>query len=413
MKKIALLSLLTSSLLVAGGYKIPENSLNGVALSAANIAHANRADSAYYNPANMVFLEDKSALEIDATDIYLSKVDFAGHSAIQKTDTKYRSRSENFVVPSAFYVSPMIAERFRVGVSVVVPGGLSKRWEQKSGKYYSQEYTLQIVEFNPTIAVKIMDNLSFALGARVVQTSGVIKGSGDDLATNTLQNGVDRSMTGDSIDYGYNLALTYKPLKELELAATYRSKIDLTVEGDAALSILALGLNSVTKADVSVPLPATLSLAAAYTFTSDTTLEAVYERVSWSAYKELDFNFDDAASEASPFGAVVAKKWQDSSAYRLGITQKLDALTLMGGVVYDETPIPDETLNFETPDSNALSVSYGIRYEVNDNVSVGFSGLYSMRESRKLSDNVNEAGIVGEFTNSNVYIVSTGIEYKF
>lgn len=59
MKKIALLSLVTASVLMAGGYKIPETSLNAVALSAANIAHSHGADAAYYNPANMVFMEDK------------------------------------------------------------------------------------------------------------------------------------------------------------------------------------------------------------------------------------------------------------------------------------------------------------------------------------------------------------------
>jgi len=307
----------------------------------------------------------------------------------------------------------MIADNFRFGLSVVSPGGLSKRWQDKSGKYYSQEYTLQIVELNPTIALKLSDTFSLAAGARVLHTSGVIKGSGDDLATNTLQNGVDRSMIGSSVDYGYNLALSYHPLKNLELALTYRSKVDLSVEGKAALSILALGLNSLTDADVTVPLPATTSAAIAYTLDTETTIEFVYERVQWSAYKELDFNFDDKASEASPFGKAIDKNWEDSVAFRMGLTQKLDDLTLMGGVVYDKTPIPDETLNFETPDADALSFSAGLRYDLNEDVSVGMSALYSIRDDRKLSSDVNEAGIEGEFSNSRVYIVSTGIEYKF
>ena len=43
-------------------------------------------------------------------------------------------------------------------------------------------------------------------------------------------------MKGESIDYGYNLALAYHPIDNLELAATYRSKVNLTVDGKADLS---------------------------------------------------------------------------------------------------------------------------------------------------------------------------------
>ena len=49
-------------------------------------------------------------------------------------------------------------------------------------------------------------------------------------------NPVETAIEGDSIDFGYNLALTYKPIKDLTLSATYRSKIDLTVEGKASLT---------------------------------------------------------------------------------------------------------------------------------------------------------------------------------
>jgi len=42
-------------------------------------------------------------------------------------------------------------------------------------------------------------------------------------------------------------------------------------------------------------------------------------------------------------------------------------------------------------------------------VDIGLSALYSMRESRTVSN----TSISGEFTNSNVLIVSAGVGYKF
>jgi len=81
----------------------------------------------------------------------------------------------------------------------------------------------------------------------------------------------------------------------------------------------------------------------------------------------------------------------------------------MAGAVYDKSPTPDATLGFELPDSNSLSVSLGGRYQMSEAVDIGLSALYSMRESRTVSN----TSISGEFTNSNVLIVSAGVGYKF
>ena len=61
-KKIAMVGL-TAGILAAGpalasGYRIPEQSLNTTALSAAYVASTPAADASYYNPANMSWLEE-------------------------------------------------------------------------------------------------------------------------------------------------------------------------------------------------------------------------------------------------------------------------------------------------------------------------------------------------------------------
>ena len=220
---------------------------------------------------------------------------------------------------------------------------------------------------------------------------------------------ISRDLEGDSFDYGYNLALSYKPTTDLDMAITYRSKVDLGQEGTAKL-YSPTGLAYDGGATVSVPLPALLNVAIAYTFATKTTVEFVYERNYWSAYSTLDFDYAANIGNLSPkFDDPIAKDWKDTTAYRLGITQKLDTMTLMAGVVIDESPVPDTTLSYELPDSNSISVSIGGRYQLNDKTDIGLSALYSMRESRK----VNNADIEGTFSNSNVLIVSAGVGYKF
>lgn len=412
MKKIVLLSLAASGILMAGGYKIPEVSLNAVALSAANVAHSNGADTAYYNPANMAFMKNEDTLEVDLTYIGLSATNFKG---TVKTTGPYdlNAESEKFLAPSIHYVSGDI-DGVRYGLSVVSPGGLSKRWSEEPAKTSAQEFTLQTIEVNPSVAIAVNDKLALALGLRVVHSSGVVKSDGTAVvAPGPTYSVVSRDMEGDSMDYGYNLALSYKPTSELELAVIYRSNIDLAIEGDAKLSS---SLDSATYdggTSVTVPLPALLNFAVAYTLPSKTTVEFVYERNFWSAYKELDFNYSGTLGSAilsGAFDSVKPKNWKDTNAYRIGVTQVLDEkTTLMAGAVYDETPVPDETLSFELPDSDTLAISLGGRYQLNEKMNIGLAALYSMKQSRS----VTNADMDGEFSNSNALLISAGLEYKF
>ena len=396
MKKLTLLSIVAASALFAGGYKIPEVSTNGVALSAANVAHSTSADAAYYNPANMIFMYFLNSLEMDLQYIGLDAIHFKG-SGSQAGDS-ISAEKETFLVPSINYVSPKLGN-VRVGLSIVVPGGLSKRWNDSPAKDKAQEFTLEVVEINPTVAYAVNDTLAVAAGFRIVHSTGVVKSSA----------AISRDMSGDSFDYGYNIALAYKPTKTLDIGVTYRSNVDLTEEGTAKL-YSPTGLAYDGGSSVTVPLPALLNLAIAYTFKTNTTVEFVYERNFWSSYKTLDFDYAaNIGNLTAKFADPIAKDWEDTNAFRLGITQALDGMTFMAGMVYDKSPVPDAKLSYELPDSDSLSVSFGGRFDVTKDINIGLSALYSMRDDRT----VNNADIEGTFSNSNVLIVSAGLGYKF
>jgi len=401
MKKIALMSLVASSVLMAGGYQIPESSLNAVALSAANIAHSSGADAAYYNPANMVFMSDENHMSADLIYIGLDAVSYKGTYKPTATTEDINSEPETFLVPSLHYISKNVSGA-RFGLSVVVPCGLSKRWKNSVGTYSAEEFTLETVEINPTVALPIGDKIGVAIGLRLVHSSGIVK--------STAPTG-SRDMEADSIDFGYNLALSYQPTSEIELGLTYRSQIDLTTEGNAKLSAGGGALTYDGDGSLTVPLPAVLNLAGAYTFSTQTTVEFVYERSFWSAYEDIDFDFQGNIHPAlnAGFGTPIPKDWKDVNAFRLGVTQELDKMTLMAGMVYGETPVPEKSIGFELPDSDSFSVSLGGRYQINEKMDVGLSALYSMRDDRT----VNNASLDGEFTGGNVLMISAGMGYKF
>jgi len=404
MRYIVLLSA-AAAVAMAGGYKIPESSINGTALSAAYVANAHGADAAYYNPAAMVYNEDANLFEADMTYIGLSKIHYASTSGTYNIDSK----SESFLVPTIHFASKKLGDNgARVGLSLIAPAGLSKRWDVLPAKSSAEEFTLQTIELNPSMAVPLSDTVSMGIGFRIVRTDGVVK-------SNAAPTPVSRDMTGDSIDVGYNFALNYRPQPNLSLAATYRSKIDLTVEGDAALNYLGTLYNG--PASVSVPIPAALNVAAAYTFGSGTTVEAVFERTFWSAYQKLDFDYSGTPNAATvAFGAAIPKNYENTNTYRLGLTQKYDKWTAMAGIAYDETPVPESTLGYELPDSDAWIVSMGGRYQLNDQWNIGLAGLVDLKKSREVHQSAsatNTNPVNGEFSDARAYLITAGIEYRF
>ncbi len=418
MKKLGLLSLAATTALMATGYRVPEQSQKAIALSSAYVANAHGADASYYNPANMAFDKGNGSFEADLTYIHLTSIKFDGtvtNANLAVNDSSgSSSKKENFIVPTFYYVSPAV-ENFRFGLALTSPVGLSKRWEDQPGKMSSEEFTLRTYEINPTVAYKVNDQLSVGAGVRMLYSEGIVK------STAPAPSNLTRDMSGDGLDFGYNLALSYKPSKELVLAATYRSHVDLDIEGDATLFNSAYGPVTAGSysgpVSVSAPAPATLNLAAAYTFDGKTTVEFVYDRTYWSKYRQLDFEYSGDKSNMSllqigAFDLPSDKNWEDTNSYRLGLTHQYDsAWTVMAGLVRFETPVPEKTLNFELPDSDGIAYSFGGRYALSKKVEVGASFLYADRENRSVSNNDN--GITGTFSNTAAFLFSLGVEYKF
>ena len=409
MKNILISSITAISIVSGAAYKLPEQSLKGTALSAANVASCDGADCAYYNPANISFLDANSQfLEGGLTFVHLPKVSFKGTQTLPlglgTVDATAKTLIENVGIPYLHYVSRAYGD-FRYAVSVTVPAGLTKRWKSPAQKLSAQEFSLKTVMVNPSVSYKVNNNFSVAIGANIVYSEGKVYSDGTDAGLP-----LKREMKGDSIDYGYNLATSLHLDNGLNLAATYRSKIKLSEEGKANLYFASFGKKY--DASVSIYIPATLTLAVSKDI-NKWTLEFVYERTFWSSYKTLDFNYKQTLPVAlSTFDAPIPKKWKDTNTFRVGAQYRYsDKLTLMAGYSYDQSPIPEKYISYELPDSNAHVFSAGFKYQQNKNLSWGASVLYDYKTKRRINQNVN--GIKGKFTKGGALLITTGFEYKF
>jgi len=426
-KKIAIfaaLGILAGGTAYGSGYRIPEQSINAVALSNAYIASSNGPDTAYYNPANMVWQEDRWQIEVSASFINLPHINYTDDNFASRRGS---SKTEDIVIPMFHAVSPNY-QGFRFGFSFLAPYGLFKRWEQTYPKTFTEEFSLHTFEGNPTISYKFDERFSMAVGARIMHSDGnKVKGNGVWPGTNW---DVRRNLDGSDTNIGWNLATTFKPVKELTISATYRTQIDLDLDGgDVMLYLNIPGVGSETytgNGEVTVVTPAVLSIATAYTF-DKTTVELSWDKTFWSEYKELDFDYSGPLSDhpnpvinailtgamTALFDDPIAKNWKDSNAYRLGVTHRCtDRFTAMLGIAYDETPIPSESIGFELPGSDAMLYSLGFKYKTSENMELGGAYLYDHKKNREIN-NPDNTIINGEFTDAGAHVVTLGMVYKF
>lgn len=376
MRKILFTSLAACSLIYGAGFKIPEQSSDSVALLNSNIATSFGPDAAYFNPANMMFLDDaRHYFENSLTYLQLDNAKYTHNDG-----KKYKSRKSRAVVPTFHFVSPEYISDWRFGLSLVVPAGMSMRWNETLPKATSKKFDLKVVELNPSAAYRIFDELSVGFGLRAVYTKGhalqdieMLKASQD--------------IEGDGVNFGYNAAITYKPIRNLSLAATYRSKVDMKLKGDSEIKYIGGGYSG--KAKLSVPLPASLNLAISYKIV-DTTLMFAYERTYWSAWKELNFDYPDAnaANNANPifkgaFDAPKVRNWNDTNTYRFGLAHDAtNKLRIMGSVVFDEAASLNDTTGFDLPDTKAVIYGAGINYKFSDDLEFGMGYFYQDRKKR-------------------------------
>jgi long-chain fatty acid transport protein len=406
MKK-AIFVLSFTSLLVAGsamasGWRIPEQSVDSTAKAGANVASSSRGDAAYFNPANMTWMADTWHLQANATYINLPSIKYtdARNSAYNG-----KTEEEHFVLPTGFAVSPSYGGA-RIGLAIVEPFGLSKKWKTAYQKSVAEEFALTTIEVNPTVAYSFKNMVSIAGGIRMLYADATARSDASGLGLP-----LSRDMQGDTVEWGWNVAASVRPMKQMNISATYRSNIDMKFEDhDAKLNLM--GTMVTLDADVAIPAPAVLTLSFAYDIMDNLNVEVGWDRTFWSEYEALDFNFSPNIP-GNPYEAPQARNWDDTDAFRISVAWGVtDRVTVMAGFAYDQNPEPDETVGFELPDSDAYIYSLGAQFKVSDHLDVGAAALYDYKKSRDVKVNATDR-VYGEFKDASALLLSLGINYRF
>ena len=419
----------------AAGFMLTEQSVAGLGRSYAGIGvDGTDISGVYYNPATMT-LHKGTILQAGFIGIGLN-LDYAGNDG-----TTENGREKSQAIPHG-YLLHQINDSTWVGLAMTVPFGMGTEfgddWSQADHGISAQILTF---DFNPNVAWKASEKLSFGAGVSVQYASadltkktyladtaaGKENGGSDFFRYSSVRSEID----ADSIAWGWNVGMMWSPLENLRFGLSYRSKVkhdadgDLTIDeasldttapitgkapNDTALAGMLgqLGVYGELPGSAVVSAPAWAMATVAWDVNNLLSLYGTFRWTDWSSFDKLDIK-----SNGAPM-TTIQNNWRDTYLTSLGADLRVtDRWTLRGGVAYETSPIA--TKEYRTaiiPDADRWWFSVGSSYKISENMiaDVGFAHLHGVHERSLYDPNGQE---VGKFRKLDAYLLGAQLQYKF
>ena len=371
------LSVLAVCIALGGGFQLNEHGTRAMAQGGAFAARADDPSAIYFNPAGLGFQGSSVYL---GTTFIMPKVTFYGPNDI--STTKETKMVDQTFTPINVYGTYELADNIHLGLGVNNPYGLGTEWPAHwVGQYITQKTDLTSYFITPTIAYKVSDQFSVGAGINYVTGKVTMKIATPTPFENPPMLNLDLSATG----VGFNAGIIYKFVPELSLGISYRSSVKLDATGSAKFdpnyTVLALPTGD---ASASITLPATGYAGLACKVMKNLEVEADYQYVGWSSYKELaiEFKADPTKNKVSP------KNYQDTYILRIGAEYTMDDIQLRAGYLYDHSPVSSAYVDPMLPDNNRNGYNIGVGYKICEQWRVDASYLFLKFDQRKAENTV-------------------------
>ncbi|HVV44010.1 MAG TPA: outer membrane protein transport protein [Bryobacteraceae bacterium] len=417
---------LFASLLLAGpcfgsAFSISELGARATGMGTAFIATADDGSAIFYNPAGIAF-QPGTHLQMDgAVVVGLFRFQPSATPAGQVVPPNGYSESirPHFIPVASLYATKQLSPKLTIGFGMFTPFGLAANSTNFNdadpnltkfvSRFAGTRVRLESYWFQPTIAYKLRDNLSIAIGPAFVHTHLELEQS----LLNPL--GYD-----DALKFGRTAAPTVLPGVPVDLAAAFisrllpegRSRIAGTANGPAISAGLlwkskdggaSLGLmyrSSVVnhlsgKASFAfgdqpyaleqyigssflpnafptqaitgtLPMPATYGIGVSTTHFYGLRLAADVRMQDYKKFRNIPLNFSinedtpDLKNIALPATKYLNFNFRESWNFAFGVEKQLNpTMTIRAGYLFDLSPVPDQSVGPLFPDSDRDSFTIG------------------------------------------------------
>jgi long-chain fatty acid transport protein len=352
------------------GFLIPEQGAKASAMAGAFAATADDPSAIFYNPAGLA--QQRHMAAYAGTTLINFTNEFTGDFSSAVTageEAKYNRHTFN--IPNMYAILP-IGNNITVGVGVFAAFGLRTDWADPfAGRYISKDADLKTTSVNPAIAWQTDDG-RLAIGGGVEYRRARVILNANRMALNPFNGRIQdvantRLVSDYGDDIGFNAGILFKATDRFRIGASYRSPMDIDLEGNAEITPIPTGnaqFDAVIRAQLPpnqpintvVPFPSIATIAVAFSPNENWDLELDVIKTGWDRFKALDVKF-----ETTPAASFVREQnWEDSNSYRFGVNHNAtEQWDVRFGFVYDENPQPVEAVSPLLPDSDRLGGSLG------------------------------------------------------
>ena len=319
-----------------------------------------------------------------------------------------------FIPVGALYASNQINDHLTWGVGIFTPFGLSANFTNFNdtdppltkfpGRWAGTRARLESAWFQPTLAIRMSQSHSLAVGPALVYTHLLIEQSFlnplDDAldfgreAADEIFPGVDKEQAARSIarllpEGRARIAGTSKspgiaggylyrhPTGHFSLGLMYRSAVTHHLEGEASFAFNRgftlepfVGSDLLPKAfpnqDIkgTFTTPATYAFGLATKFAGETTLSADFHFQDYRRFSSVPLNFSitEATDEdaQTPAEQRLIFDFRDSFHIAVGLEKYVGGFAIRGGYLYDRSPVVEKSVGPLFPDANRHSATVGM-----------------------------------------------------
>jgi long-chain fatty acid transport protein len=392
MKKLALIFtiFLIANTLFAGNVDTFGIGSKATALGGAYSAYANDPYASHYNPAGLTqiksFTISVGAEYLDPTLKVYNYSATNSEGGIVSSNKDFSDDSDNLLVPH-FGLALPLGKNFVFGLSAYVPWGLHVKWDDNpnnnpaayvaSESYYIRETIV------PTLAYKINDKWSVGLAILLGKTYA---GEKRRIYAPGLpnHNKLVKIEMEDEFNWSFNLGVQYKPIEEVTIGLTYRSKTDVDFnKGDADVENWN-GINGSVDVDgVEIDHPDQIQAGVRYAPNEKISLELDVVWTQWSLINSYTAEFNPYLMGSTAEHTSV-RNWKNTTQLRIGGEWNInERFSLRAGYFYDPSPIPDETFDTMWPDADRKTYSIGAGINITKNLTLDLVVQYSIAEYKR------------------------------
>ena len=396
----AALTACASSAAFAEGFGVYEWSAAGTAMGEAYMFGEEDPSVLAYNPAQITKL-DGTYFSIGASLVNPdTKVLFRGLGALNNfgPDQTWENEYDPAVIPYMYYATKA-GKNSWWGIAMFSRFGNQIEYDDLwPGRYDTIFSGIKGFTVQPTYAFKIGDKLSAAVGLDINYVKLRMRKSlpGAALAHGMGIGDIGTDLEGDTVNVGWLASLMYDFNEKTSLAVTYRSRIKHTMD-DADIAFGMGGMGISTGASGTVTLPDSVSIGLGHKFNDRTRVELNAVWTNWETYRDLDIYFNPVPTISIPsIGSVSLpyskneKNWEACWRYGIGIEHKLSKQwSILAGYVFDESPIPDSTMDFTVPTGDRHRGSLGFKYRFKENHEIVFAYTGIWADSRETQSRVS------------------------